>query len=59
LYKNNVVKYVRYFAVYNTLITEYMSILYRSIDVLDMMFSDGLSNTRMDLVGKPIECDRE
>jgi hypothetical protein len=50
--------YVNNFKANNTIITEYINILSRSVDILDMMFSDRLWNIRMDLVDKPIDCDR-
>ena len=55
LFGDSITFYVRKFKAYNTIIiiiiiiiTEYINILYRSIDILDMMFSDRLSNIRMD-----------
>jgi hypothetical protein len=55
--RNNIVKYVMNFKAYNRLLTEGINILYRSVDILDKLFSDRLSNIRMDLVDKPIGCD--
>ena len=52
-------KYVRNFKAYKTIITEYINIQCRSIDILDMMLNDRLSNIRMDLVDKPIDSDRK
>ena len=46
-------KYVMNFKACDTLITEDINNLCRSVDILDMLFSDRLSYIRMDLVDKP------